>query len=259
MRFEIRSGGIIAIVVGVALLSGAVFVLGILAGYDVGRESQTAAAQVATAYPLQAPPVTAQNGAIAVPVTAPAAVQVSAGLPSPSEAMKPDPSGSGMADKDAGSGASSEPDAIAQGPSSTPTPSPSASEDSSGTSADDNTAAAEHPAEVPGSRRHKPYNIQIRAAMDLNGGNAMTKRLAELGYQAHLRPTQIAGQTWYRVEIGPYDSQHDAAAAEAELRQKYNTAYGSGRPTQAQAAAANPAEPPAQSPGSAQSSPPTAN
>ena len=40
MRFEIGGGGIAAIAVGLALLSGAVFFLGMFAGYDVGRESQ---------------------------------------------------------------------------------------------------------------------------------------------------------------------------------------------------------------------------
>ena len=93
---------------------------------------------------------------------------------------------------------------------------------------EENSASAEHEASHPG--RHRPYNIQIRAAMDLNGGNAMMKRLGELGYQSHLVPTQIAGQTWYRVEVGPYSSQEEAAAAEAELRRKYNSAYGGPRP-----------------------------
>src|SRR5471030_1080632 len=68
MRFEIKTGGIAAILVGVAALSFAVFLLGLLAGYDVGRESQTSAAQVATSYPVGAPPEIATNPAPA-PVT----------------------------------------------------------------------------------------------------------------------------------------------------------------------------------------------
>ena len=56
MRFEIKSGGMAAILISIAALSGAVFMLGLLAGYDVGRESQSSAAQVATAYPVAAPP-----------------------------------------------------------------------------------------------------------------------------------------------------------------------------------------------------------
>ena len=44
MRFEIKTGGVTAILFGVAALSGAVFMLGLLAGYDVGRESQSSAA-----------------------------------------------------------------------------------------------------------------------------------------------------------------------------------------------------------------------
>src|ERR1700719_3715633 len=72
MRFEIKSGGIVAILFGVAALSGAVFMLGLLAGYDVGRESQSSAAQVATGYPLAAPP------AIDAPATASSAAAASA-------------------------------------------------------------------------------------------------------------------------------------------------------------------------------------
>src|SRR5260370_11219917 len=52
MRFEIKTGGIFAILVGIGALSGAVFALGVLAGYDIGRESQISTAQVATTYPL---------------------------------------------------------------------------------------------------------------------------------------------------------------------------------------------------------------
>ncbi|HYK65841.1 MAG TPA: SPOR domain-containing protein, partial [Patescibacteria group bacterium] len=123
----------------------------------------------------------------------------------------------------------SKPEKVAQAPTATPSPSAgSESEPPNASAGEENAASAEHEASHPG--RHRPYNIQIRAAMDLNGGNAMMKRLGELGYQSHLVPTQIAGQTWYRVEVGPYSSQEEAAAAEAELRQKYNSAYGGPRP-----------------------------
>src|SRR5215469_3999536 len=56
MRFEVKGGGIAAIVFAVTLLSGAVFVMGLLAGYDVGRQAQLDTAQLATSYPLQSQP-----------------------------------------------------------------------------------------------------------------------------------------------------------------------------------------------------------
>lgn len=237
MRFEIRGGGIAAIAAGLALLSGAVFFLGMFAGYDIGRESQVTTAQVATAYPVQSPPAAAQSNAEESAAT-PAPVESAAAASSPSGAAnsadEPDDSSNGIEEKNIGGGAPSKPDAMAQAESPTATASPSsgaASDTASSNPAEENSASAAPAPSHPS--RHKPYNIQIRAAMDLNGGNAMMKRLGELGYQSHLVPTQIAGQTWYRVEIGPYASQEEASAAEAELRQKYNSAYSNPRPAQA--------------------------
>jgi septal ring-binding cell division protein DamX len=82
-------------------------------------------------------------------------------------------------------------------------------------------------ATAPHYRRH-PYNIQIEAAMDRSGADSMAQRLQRLGYTPHLVPTLIAGQTWYKVEVGPYATQDEAAAAQEQLRQKYNSAYGGG-------------------------------
>src|SRR5229473_4891845 len=59
MRFEVKTGGIIAIFLGVALLSGAVFMLGLLAGYDVGRENVSDNQQTARDYSMPAPPAVA--------------------------------------------------------------------------------------------------------------------------------------------------------------------------------------------------------
>ena len=64
--------------------------------------------------------------------------------------------------------------------------------------------------------------------MDRNGAGEMIHRLQALGYQPHLVPTQLAGQTWYKVEVGPYATQEEAAAAQQEMRAKYNTTYGGG-------------------------------
>jgi len=71
MRFEIRSGGIAAIVFAIAALSGTVFMLGLLAGYDVGRESQSSQAQVATDYPVETPPESAAASAARRPPSSP--------------------------------------------------------------------------------------------------------------------------------------------------------------------------------------------
>ena len=62
--------------------------------------------------------------------------------------------------------------------------------------------------------------------MDHSGADEMVRRLVNLGYSAHITPTELAGQTWYKVEVGPYATQAEAEAAQAQLRTRYNSAYG---------------------------------
>jgi DedD protein len=247
MRFEIRSGGVAGILFAVALLSGGVFVLGLIAGYDVGRESQISSEQVATTYPLE--PLPAAQNSVAAGSTTPSnpapssaaspgapptqpnrqTANAAASFPSPaaltpshpritSEALPPS-----APDKNSAPGAdeqtlSAPPEPAT--PQESPAPRP-------GTSAPPSIASV-GPSPVPRRTRRKPFDIQIQAAMDLNGANEMTRRLQQLGYQPHLVPTAIAGKTWYKVEVGPYATQAEAAAAELQLRQKYNSAFGGG-------------------------------
>ena len=79
--------------------------------------------------------------------------------------------------------------------------------------------------ESSGGHHGKPFNIQIDAVMDRGGAEQMTTRLQKLGYHAFMVPTNISGQTWWRVRVGPYPSQDEASAAEQELRVKYKDAY----------------------------------
>ena len=236
MRFEIRGGGVAAILIAVTLLSGAVFVLGLLAGYDVGRQARISSADVATAYPLRPPEPAASasppaNFAAAAPPAnanprstniAASTTNVSAPAVPPPARMRPAsvppremPSGDRMASTNAG----------APIPASTPPPPPrvEAPQPASPSMPPERSAALESP------RNHRrPYNIQIQAAMDLGGANQMMRRLRQLGYSPHLVPTDIGGARWYKVEVGPYSTQEEAAAAEAQLRQKYNATYGGG-------------------------------
>lgn len=62
--------------------------------------------------------------------------------------------------------------------------------------------------------------------MDRSGADEMVRRLENLGYNAHITPTELAGQTWYKVEVGPYATQTEAAAAQAQLHARYNRTYG---------------------------------
>jgi DedD protein len=213
MRFEVKTGGIIAILLGLTALSGAVFLMGLRAGYDIARENQTDADKVATDYPLTvAPPSSAAPGQ---GVQTRSAASETGGLaegPGPAApeaiARKPVPAATGRALAD--------------------NPKPSrASEAPAAPSAEEPEAATET-APPPVHNARKPFNIEIQAAMDATSAGQMLKRVQALGYQPHVVPTQLNGATWYKVEVGPYATQADAAAAEAELRQKYNETYGHG-------------------------------
>jgi cell division protein FtsN len=62
--------------------------------------------------------------------------------------------------------------------------------------------------------------------MDISGADEMMGRLRRLGYSAHLVPTDISGQRWYKVEVGPYATADEASSAEAALRRRYDATYG---------------------------------
>ena len=259
MRFEIKSGGVVAILFGVAALSGAVFVFGLLAGYDVGRESQSSVAQVATAYPLGTPPATdvasaAPSGGSAADASA-AKVDHSVTAETtppppvnPAAPVAPIPavaSAKPVIAKHTKPIARATPTAYAPAPErmASAAPPSSAMDSPPGSPADDENAAdagdagdatdteapaprAVAPAAARPQAHHKPFNIQIEAAMDRSGADEMVRRLHGLGYQPHLVPAQLNGQTWYKVVIGPYPTQEAAAAAQTEMRAKYNRRYG---------------------------------
>ncbi len=262
MRFEVKGGGIAAILFAVTILSGAVFVLGLLAGYDVGRQAQLDAAQLATSYPLQQPPVSgakAAEPAASPPVANPPVESAGSATAAPAlannraaptdnrtlaaEGARPKRRPSQPAAAPARQRLASATIPPAAPPRSVATPPPSAY-DSTGAVPESETPGEPENEGVPqtantpnsefGRRvastappsRRKPYNIQIQAAMDISGADAMMARLQKLGYPSHLVPTEIAGQRWYKVEVGPYATAEDAANAEAELRQKYDATYG---------------------------------
>jgi cell division septation protein DedD len=252
MRFEVKGGGIAAILFALTMLSGAVFVLGLLAGYDVGRQAQLDTAQLATSYPLQSPPSpsAASNESPAEPANPPA--RSASGIASPaagggmpvaaaSATGSRDFAGDSISPKHKPSqrlAVSSNPSAAESSSSMAGSPgagegigaaeseNPEATYTSSGASSNANPQAGRRVASTARSVRHKPYNIQIEAAMDISGADKMMARLQKLGYPSHLVPTEIAGQRWYKVEVGPYTTAEEASNAEAELRQKYNATYG---------------------------------
>jgi cell division septation protein DedD len=250
MRFEVKGGGITAIVLAMTLLSGAVFVMGLLAGYDVGRQAQLDMAQLATSYPLQAAPSSgaAATSSAAEPANPAPAATASAAIapaaaPSATERNLAADSGSPERQPSQASATSARKRlASSDVPPAAESSSPAAAEEDIGAAAEPGTpeASSESPsapnepesqakaavASAAPAVRRKPYNIQIEAAMDISGADQMMTRLQKLGYPSHLVPTEIAGQRWYKVEVGPFATVGEASSAEAQLRRKYNSTYG---------------------------------
>ena len=197
MRFEIRAGGFFVILLGLFGLSGAVFFLGVMAGNEIGKQNTPDTAQVSSTFPLPSAPAvepTSNNAPIAAmnPTPGPMAAV------SPATHSLP-PVYTPMA---MGSPAAVTPRAAAK-PAST---------------------RALASASTPASHKH-PFNIQIEAVMDRDGAQQMVQRLQSLGYPAAAETTDIDGQIWYRVKVGPYDSQDEAQAAQQKLREQYKAAY----------------------------------
>lgn len=203
MRFEIRAGGFFIILLGLLGLSGAVFFLGVMAGNEIAKQNTPDQAQVSSSFPLPSPP----------PVEAtptPASIAVNP-TPVPMGAFSPAVSPHPAVLPPALAGAAKSPVAVL---------SPHAMSTRAAVASLATPAAAAPPA----AHKH-PYNIQIEAVMDRNGADQMVQRLQSLGYPAAEETTDIDGQTWYRVKVGPYDSQEEAQDAQAKLREQYKAAY----------------------------------
>jgi cell division protein FtsN len=228
MRFEIRSGGAFLILLGLVGLSGAVFALGLVAGYEMARQSQPDLNQISSTYPLPVRPEKPAPVSEMAPSSA-ASPSLASEPASPSVANKPEAPANrteAPAIGEASPSARKSPATVArlkppaEAPAvNRPAPEEETDEDSETASA---PAAAPPRAVPPGSR---PYNIQIEAVMDKSGADEMVSRLKALGYNAQESKIDLGGQTWYRVRVGPYASADEANAAQEKLREQYKQAY----------------------------------
>jgi DedD protein len=235
MRFEIKAGGAFVILLGLVGLSGAVFSLGLVAGYEMARQTQPDLNQISSVFPVPSPgseesPAATPASPFAPPSFAGAAPRPTIGevAPRPSVAAAPTHAPIALASPAViarpkppvarASVAMARPSvapiarpSIAYAP---PPPPPAAPE-----------ALPSPEGEAAGTRGGKPYNIQIEAVMDKAGADAMVVRLKALGYEPRETETVIDGQLWYRVQIGPYATQEEARDAQAKLRAKYRSRY----------------------------------
>lgn len=244
MRFEIGAGGTIVILLGLLGLSAAVFTLGLVSGYEIAK-SQPETTKVVTVYPLPATAAATSSPAAFAgiaptpyhfvpspsPAVSPAAV-AAAGHPSPAAAARANATATPKVTA-----------AIASRPRATPQEEESADEDNG---SDEDTGAAETPAPTPAAAppkavastatpeaAHKPYNIQIDAPMGQAAAQQMYQRLNALGYHAHITAVTVNGRTWYRLQIGPYQTVEEARAAQAKLREEYNSRFSQPSPSSA--------------------------
>lgn len=200
MRFEIRAGGVFVILIGLGVLSGAVFFLGVMAGNEIAKQNSPDQSQVSSMFPLPSAPA-----AVPTPTTAPLAEL----NPPPAPAAAPALAAPALPPMPANSRAASVATARAPAPANTHAV----------------ASAATHAAlAAPAPHKH-PYNIQIEAVMDRDGADRMVRRLQALGYPAAAETTDIDGQLWYRVKVGPYDSQEQAQEAQDKLRAAYKEQY----------------------------------
>jgi DedD protein len=233
MRFEIRAGGAFLILVGLVGLSGAVFALGLVAGYEMAKQTQPDINQISTAYPL--PSAANQPSAESSPMAAlgasPAAGASSAsaeGEPDEGPVTIPTAAWKGKPPVAAAPIGGAK---VAAMPHSRSTIVPRAAASRALASREEESsmapgAADEPPPPPPPAPRHeKGFNIQVEAVMDKSGADAMVTRLKSLGYNAEEYETTLGGQAWYRVRVGPYDTQDEAQAAQARLRDQYRSAY----------------------------------
>ena len=220
MRFEIKAGGGFLILLGLVGLSGAVFALGLVAGYEMAKQNQPDMSQISSTYPLPNPPENPAPVSEMSPAAESSPAVAAAPVHRPVPIKPPEP-----AIGEAHPAARTSPATVARvKPPPAPAVAPPTSEDET-TDEEPETAAAPNPpprALPPGA---KPYNIQIEAVMDKSGADEMVSRLRDLGYNAQESKVALNGQTWYRVRVGPYASAEEATAAQNELRDKYKQAY----------------------------------
>jgi cell division septation protein DedD len=210
MRFEIKKGGAFLILIALVGLSGAVFALGLVAGYQMAKQNQPDLNQTSTTYPLPSAPTEESKPAPVAEMSPPPAMPIKPAAP-PVAAMPP--------------ASHPSPATVARIRPAAPAPEKNPNAPSGSDEEEADSEPAPSPAVAPPSSPSRPYNIQIEAVMDKSGADEMVDRLKKLGYNAQEMTTNLNGQTWYRVRVGPYRSSSEAAAAQEKLREQYKQAY----------------------------------
>ncbi len=62
-----------------------------------------------------------------------------------------------------------------------------------------------------------PHYLQTGSFQTFNDAERMKAQLALIGLSAKIQSAQVNGATWYRVRVGPYDSQREADRVRRQL------------------------------------------
>jgi cell division septation protein DedD len=77
---------------------------------------------------------------------------------------------------------------------------------------------AEKPKPVPPPSTGGNYTIQVSSWTTSAKANEEVQRLTASGYDAYVQDATVAGEQWYRVRIGHYGTEKEAASAAAQLQ-----------------------------------------
>ena len=72
---------------------------------------------------------------------------------------------------------------------------------------------------VPASSAGGSYTVQVSSWSTPSKANAEVKSLSDAGFDAFVEDGVVSGEKWYRVRVGRYASEKDAATAASQLQQ----------------------------------------
>jgi septal ring-binding cell division protein DamX/nucleoid DNA-binding protein len=72
---------------------------------------------------------------------------------------------------------------------------------------------------VPASSAGGRYTIQVSSWMTPSKANEEVNRLSTAGFDAFVEDGNVSGEKWYRVRVGRYTTEKEAAAAASQLQQ----------------------------------------
>jgi cell division protein FtsN len=72
--------------------------------------------------------------------------------------------------------------------------------------------------------------LQVAAFAKVVNAEALRDELAGVFEHVHVEETSVAGKTWFRVRVGPFDTSAEAGSAEQRLKEMGHAPVRYGRP-----------------------------